>query len=840
MLVRDPDCTLCRMGPGKPADTCLPGVGPTDRPKLAMVSRTPLSGKRRAELDLMLDEVGIDPAEVFHTSANRCKNWEVEPNKADVKTCRTWLYPELAEVDPQVTVAMGNEALLSLTGHSGIMKYRGKEMPGGDAGTNRTLATISPAMVARNPGLRDGLLADLAQARRMAEGTDAPTPRPAKVLTATTMQGLQELRGALAVCDGYAFDVETTGYDELRADARILTIAFTLWYKGDTGPREVWAVPLAHPESPWLRKWTKVLKYLAKAARKAKRVVAHNGKFDMRWCMRFGLPLKLTFDTLLAAHLLDENRPKALEALCQVLLGVPNWKIDNRRLIEVPLKRVLVYNALDTWYDAHLYFVLREQIREQPRLARLLQRMLVPASNLLAPTEQRGIWCDREALHTNHHIAQERLDAIDQELLRFVPAPEDWPTNVKEVNFNPSNFLRWWLFEALGFPILARGKNKDDGSPGNPSVAEATMLRLQARYPDHRVLQLLTERTKWQKYTTAFFGAYEELIDDNDRIHTTFKLTGTVTGRLSSGKADTDKVTGRVQNRGVNLQQVPRDGFVRGIFGAEPGWLFVEIDYSQIELRIAAHIAQERTMLAMYQAGEDIHTAMAMRMTGKPRDRVTKEERKMAKAVNFGFLYGMGALKFIETAWSNYGLVVTLDEARLFRRAFFEQFPGLQPWHAKQRRLAHKYKRVESPLGRVRHLPDIDSPVDTVQRDAERQAINSPVQAMASDMTLLSLVQLGGKLRHFAARSVGTVHDALNMEMPVQEVATVVPYVRHVMENLPLERDFGVRLTVPVQADVKVGTRWGSALEVPADISQSSGSLHDWLGQHRQLLGLAA
>lgn len=583
-----------------------------------------------------------------------------------------------------------------------------------------------------------------------------------------------------------------------------------------------------------------MLEALWRAVSTVKKVVAHNGKFDLRWLHQFGMPVWLTFDTMLAAHLLNENRPKALEALAGALLGVPNWKISTKALMDEPLRKVLWYNACDTWYGAYLYFELKKQIAEQPRLAKLLRRMMMPASNAFVPIERRGIWTDREALQTNGAIARATLAEYDEKIMAYVPDREHWPDNIKEVNFNASNFARWWLFEWLKLPVLERGKDKEDGSPGDPSMAESIMLRhAQLEGPGGEVARLLVERAKWQKYSSAFFSAYEEQIDERDRIHTTFKLTGTVTGRLSSGKGDDDKVTGRVQNRGVNLQQVPRDGFVRGIFGAPPGSVFVECDYSQIELRVAAFLAREKHLLHLYATGQDVHMTMATRMTGRPASEVSKEERKKAKAVNFGFLFGMGWFKFIDTAWSNYGVVVSEEEAKAFRRAFFEEFPELPRWHARQRALAKKYKRVESPLGRVRHLPDIDSPVDGVRAEAERQAINSPVQATASDMCLYSLVRLTDAFRELdlRAHSVGTVHDAINFEVPVEEVPTVLPLIRSTMENLPLEQ-FGCYLDVPIVADAKIGTRWGSAVEVPEEVSSDGPALTTWLREHADEIGL--
>lgn len=841
-MIRDDACTMCKLGAAasSPMDVCVPGIG-RRRPKLMIVSKTPLSSKRRQEMIDYFAGVQVDQESLYFTAANRCRVWDVEAGVKDVKACRHWLDQEIAEIAPELIIPMGNEALLSVTGRSGIMKYRGKKLRHRETGI-QAVPTISPAMVARNPGLRDGFVADLAYIRHTVDGTEAPGARTPVPLGVHTREGLVKLAARLRAAHGAAIDIETNSFNEHAQDGLILSIAITFWDEGDDHPRDVWALPLAHPESPFLGIWRKIVKWLFKLLKPIVKIIAHNGKFDLRWLHQFKCPIDETFDTMLAAHLLDENRPKALESLARTLLGAKPWKIDNKILDQEPLRKVLWYNAMDTWWTAGLYFILKKQILEQPRLARILAKMLMPASNQFVEIERRGIWVDREALMTNSRIAWRTLRDIDKEIMTFIPDQDEWPENIREANFNPSNFARWWLFEWMGYPILKRGKDKDDGTPGAPSMAESIMLTLRDRFPDDRLLELMIERTKWQKYTAAFFAAYEMQITGEDRIHTTFKLTGTVTGRLSSGKSDDDKVTGRVQNRGVNLQQVPRDNFVRGIFGAPPGSVFVECDYSQVELRIAAFLAREPAMLKLYALGQDIHMTMAMRMTGKPASQVTKEERKKAKAVNFGFLYGMGWFKFTETAWSNYGVKVTEQEAKAFRRAFFDQFPALIPWHNRQRVLAAKYKRVESPIGRIRHLPDIDSPNEGVRHEAERQAINSPVQSFASDMCLYSLVRLT-KIFHrlqLRSHSVGTVHDAINFEIPLDEVATAIPMIKYEMENLPLERDFGVVLDVPIVADVKIGMRWGSAIEVPGEISSSPNGLVKWLRDHHEEIGLVA
>jgi len=825
--VRDPigctDCSLSADG----LDNCITAEG-NENADLLVLTRLPLTPRNRAELLTYLSDAGFDTKTIAITAVSKCSSFGADASKADIKACRRHLEAEIDVIKPTWVLALGSEALLTATGRSGIMKYRGQIFDFKDRPHVKVVATISPSMVFRNPGLRGGFIADLSYINRLSRGeklSDALVPK--RIASVVSKRGLQALADELKVCEGYAFDIETTGFDEFKPDGRIISLALSTWRKGDTGPRDCWVIPLYHPESPWRTRWREVLERIAPFLRMPKKRVAHNGKFDLRWLRHFGARFSLTFDTMLAAHLLNENRPKSLESLSRELVGVEPWKIDNKTLIDERLVKVVKYNGMDTWNTALIYFVLRRQLMEQRKLAVLFQRMSVPASEVFTDIERRGIFCDVPLLDERAHIVKQELKAIDSGLMEWVPPRDEWPKNVKAVNFNASNFARWWIFDWLELPITKRGKG------GAPSMAEGIMSKLAQDHP-HKVLDLLLERVKWNKYDTSFFAPYQELVDENDRIHTTFKLTGTVTGRLSSGKGDQDKVTGRVQNRGVNLQQVPRDPFVRGLFGAAPGWAFIECDYSQIELRVAAFVANEPTMKYLYNSGKDIHMTMAMRMTGKPESEVTKEERKKAKAVNFGFLYGMGWLKFISTAWENYGVVVTEEEAKAFRKAFFDEFPMLMKWHSRQRMMAHKYGRVESPLGRARHLPDIHSSDHKVVAEAERQAINSPVQSFASDMAVMALVRIDEELkrRGLRARSVGTVHDAINFECPEEELEEVVPLIKWHMENVPLEEWFGVHLDIPIVGDCKIGRRWGGADEVENEIVTNPAKFGQWLKEH--------
>lgn len=816
--IRDKNCTLCKLH--QDADVvCQMGRG-SKHPRVVVVSKMPNSPPYQTQLEGDLADCGVDVSECYFTAALKCRNYEADAGKRDLKACQPYLQQELQLLRPEWVLAMGNEALASTTGHSGIMKWRGRLI-----GPN-VVATVSPASVTRNPGQRQAYLGDLRFLARQISGQEALV-QPPTIHTIDTKEKFHKLKVALASASLVSFDVETTRDGEYQPGAAIVSLAVTLVIEGKI---MVCALPLYHPQSVFRRSWRKVVEQSVWLIANVPKRVAQNGKFDCRWLRKMSgyETLDITFDTMLASHLLDENREKGLKPTAVSRLGVDPWGIDTKDLLTTPIAEVLEYNALDTYYTYHIYLQMRRELIEQPRLLRIFKTITMPAANLLIGVEQRGAFVDRERLQTNGKVARDMQLEIDRQLMEYVPTPDNvpdhwtwadvgWPTNSKGrevgINFRPSNFARWLLFEHLGLPVLATGKTKEDGSEGAPSMAEAVLLELKDKHP---IVPLMLERARWATMVSTFFSAYDELLDENSRIHTTFKLAGTVTGRLSSGKADAEKITAGNPSRGVNLQQVPRDPLVRGIFGSPPGYTFVEGDFSQIELRIGAYMSRDRTMMRLFQSGQDIHAATAAWIMGKPISRVTKEDRKAAKAVNFGFLYGMGWRKFILTAFEKYGLIFDDDKAKEIRRLFFEQFAGLQRWHQRQRRLVQTNRRVQNPIGRIRHLPDIDSPEQGVMAEAERQAINSPVQSFGSDLCMLSLIEIDRKLQRKKIEGyvIGTVHDALMFEVKDEQVWQALPIIQDTMENLPLDKLFGLHLDVPIVADIKVGTHWGDAREL--------------------------
>jgi uracil-DNA glycosylase family 4 len=850
MSVYDHDCTLCKLHRAATGRVCLPGYG-NKKADIMVVGRMPDGKQYREELWEILGEVGLEANDLFWTSALKCRNFDMNASNLDIKMCRTYLEQEIALVKPKWVLTLGNEALFSATGHSGITKYRGRVVEKSiGAHTYKVFPTISYAAVTRNPGQRQAWMADLHLFVSQVFDRTSSIPKM-RLVTVDTKPKIKALCKLLDKAELISYDIETRAGDRQEHDPKgvIVSLSGTVVHTvtGDDGAvhdRIVsFAVPLSHPESPWKKSWRSLLAYMAPHFERVPKQIAHNGKFDARWLRKFGIRAKVTFDTMLAAHILDENRQKGLKPQAASRLGVPPWGIDTKDLWLTPLKEVLQYNGLDAYHTYYIYLQLKEELLARPRLARIFQKLLMPSNEELIDAELGGVWVDRQRLASNVEIAKRMVQEIEEQLMEWVPhnpAPNEscvlcksgehkraknWPTYKSgkpvTVNFNPSIFCKWLLFDHLGLPVLARGKEKQDGSDGDPSMAEAYMLEMRDLHP---IIDLLLKRTGWVK-NLQFLSSYDQLLDPNDRVHTSFKLFGTRTGRLSSGKEEAEKLTGAKASKGINLQQVPRDVFIRGLFGAGPqsepeplgdDHLLVEVDFSQIELRVIAMLAPEPTMKRIYQLGKDIHMQTACWISGLPESQITKELRKKAKPVNFGFAYGMGAPKFVVTALTSYGEVFTLDEAREIRRIYFDQFKGLLPWHARMRRLVHANARVESPIGRIRHLPDIRSETESVRAEAERQAINSPVQSFASDMNLLGMNETMAALRqeNYDASILALVHDATLFKVRRDHVAKVLPIIKHQYENLPLKRKFGVTVDVPIVADLKVGTHWGDAKEL--------------------------
>jgi uracil-DNA glycosylase family 4 len=776
--IRNPSCTLCPMYE-EAGHVCLMGEG-TRKAEIFIVGEAPgaqedeegrpFIGSSGRLLTKMLKEVaGIDRKDCYITNVVKCRPPDnATPGKKDIKVCvEEYLVKELERVKPKWVLTLGNSALQGVLGKSGITKHRGSQVRVGDF---TVFPTFHPAAVLRNPRYEHELVADLRKFGELVRGEDHSPVTKIKIIRSGSQ--LRWLAKSLKAATGFTYDIETNWLPYYDPNFKIVSIAFSL------RAGEAIVVPIFHKESPWknpAQAMTILGPYMSQP--KAKHV-AHNGKFDAQGMKNYGIETVQTFDTMLAAHMLDENRSKGLKNLSQIYLQADAYGLGDelKDADKIPLKKLALYNGRDTDYTLRLYAKMKKELVEEPRVARVFSRLMIPASNAIVNVERRGVQIDRLRWSERSAIVATNIAKIEAAMLKYVPKHMR-----SDMNFNSHPKVTKWLFEECGYEVL------EETEKGAPSSKEAVLLQMQ---DESREAAILLKYRKWFKYNSTYFRPWMERADGQGKIHPQYKLYGTVTGRLSCVEP--------------NLQQVPREPFVRSVLGASPGNVWVEADYSQAELRIAAMLAHETRMLRMFQAGEDIHLNTAAETSGKSKDSITKEERKKAKAVNFGFLYGMMPKKFVTYARDNYGVVVSLVEATRVRERFFASYPALHPWHERQKRLAHRYKRVSSPIGRVRHLPDIDSHVDSVRMDAERQAINSPVQSLASDFTLLAMILLEEQ----GIPVVGLIHDALAFDIPEEKLDWALPIIKHTMENLPLKKLFDLEITVPIVTDISVGSHW--------------------------------
>jgi len=590
-------------------------------------------------------------------------------------------------------------------------------------------------------------------------------------------------------------DIETTSLTV--GKGRILCVGFAPYDRDDV---MVW--------------WPKSQAEIGKL--RVRKMVAHNAPFEERWLKSCGANVRTVWDTMFMAYLLDENHPIGLKDTVVRLLGYPDWADDNvagyaeefgrfekdmvkipREAYKVSKKRVSIYNGKDVHYTRELMKWQRRHIRknlkpnENP--VRVMQKVMLPAIEPLRQMEDNRLPVRLQLLAKTKERVLAQIDVIERKLDEAVPDKEEWPDFLQKskVNWGNTNWTKWWLFIYQGALCPARGKPTKTWPEGNPSLSADNLAKI-----DHPAARLLTQRATLYKQLTGFLIPIEERTRDG-RIGTSFKLTGTVTGRLSSSSPS-------AEDPGLNSQQIPRDKATRNLFG-ERGLAWIEVDFSQLELRVAAVLAQEHTMLSLFEADEDIHKYMAKRLVRT--DELTKEHRSLAKGVNFGFLYGMQDKHFANYVFENYGVQITPKEATAFREEYFTTFSQLPTWYRKQRKEAIEYGGVHNEFGRFRHLPKVYAEDFWVQENAFRQAINSPVQSTGSDFMLISLGRIARDLRlpELGAKLITTVHDSVCLTAPYSTARRVGRIVKETMEMADdtLDRKFFLK------ADVTISRCWG-------------------------------
>lgn len=733
-----------------------------------------------------LYEVGIDMTFTYATKAIKCNMNNVAPKKKDIKQCRKILHAEVAEVNPKYILTLGSLALETLIGKGNVSKNHGKVI---DFNGAKVIATYSPSVFVKQPHYAIEFRADIEYFSRITGGLKIKEPDDFKFKIIESYEQLLKMRDYIGKKKVIAYDIETTGVDEYDKDSKLFMI-------GIATNKWTFIVPLETPHyNPETENYYDVLKPLLEKSELQK--TAQYAKFDNRWLRLRGINPYIDFDTFLAAYTLNVNTPHGLKWLAKTYCGAGDYGDGvefKKELTKEEFDAMAKYCALDCYYTLRLRKILGEMLRSDKGLNRVFKHIIMPGERTLQRIEERGAYVNPDSLERVTKEYTKEKDNLEKEIR------DELPDDMKEMNLNSSAQLGDLLFNKLKLPMISVTKT------GAPSTGKSTLLRL-ASYS--KLPEKILRYKKYEKSLNGFLIPWKEYLKRDNRLHTTYKIAQTTTGRLSA--------------ENPNLQQVPKDKAVRGLISAPKGYSFIEADYSQIELRIASFIAGEPTMKDTYKHGGDIHTLTASQVARVPIEKVTKEQRTGAKPVNFGFLYGMGWKSFKDYAFDTYGVIFDDTQSKDARKAYFNTYPQLLNWHERQRREAAQYGYIRTGTGRIRHLPNIYSPDNEVRGSAERQAINTPVQSLASDITLLAMILIDHKLSEKYgdknACIVGQVHDAILVQAKDDISEEVGLLVKRCMEYIPviLRKRFGIDLDVPIVAEVTLGDAWGSGkpLEIP-------------------------
>lgn len=564
---------------------------------------------------------------------------------------------------------------------------------------------------------------------------------------------------------GFAtIDIETTGLN--RYKDKITWIGVGLAKDIDSPISKLLIYDASNEDD--LRKFRNVVKHIKK---EKARTVFQNGKFDTLFIEHhLGLRIPIDEDVMLMGTAYDLVAEHGLKKMAQAYLGVPDWDIKKKDKLGGVRETIVPYLKCDVRYTWELYQYFHQNMSE--RSMKIYRELLRPAYRAYRDIERNGLYLDLASLEA----VRKKYNKEEQRLLKELKSHYD-------INWNSSAQVAHAFFDLEGMPVIYKtGK-------GAPSTAADVLKELAMK--GYELPDLLMKYKDAATRNKMFLNRWEDDCYES-RIHPNFNLTNVVSGRTSCNSP--------------NLQQVPRTKDIRGLFSGAPGMILFEADYSQLELRIAAHYAKDKTMLNIYLHDGDIHTETAKLFTNGREP--TKEERGKAKAVNFGFLYGMQAKKFVKYALDSYGQVFTLAEAKHIRDLYFAKYSRLLPWHKEQEDLCEMQGGVSNMFGRFRRLPLIYSPNKWERASAARRAINTPVQGSGSDLLISAVTQINKELKGIAWIGA-TVHDSIIGECRVEDKDYVDETIRRIMKHPKVLDDFGVELLVPLDVDIGWGP-WGT------------------------------
>ena len=574
----------------------------------------------------------------------------------------------------------------------------------------------------------------------------------------------------------FALDTETDNLDYMAAN--LVGISFAL----ENGEAAYLPLQLDYLGAPKTLEKTTALTLLKPVLENpAIQKVGQNFKYDLTIFARNGIDVQgVVFDTMLESYVLNSTGRHNMDDLAKRYLGHQTISFEEiagkgknqLTFNQIPLEQAAEYAAEDADVTMKLQQVLWEKLSKEPTLEKLFKEMELPLLGVLSRMERRGVLIDSDALFLQSNEIANRLSELEEQAYVLAGQP---------FNLASTKQLQEILFDKLGLPVIQKTPK------GAPSTNEEVLEELAF---SHELPKVLVEHRGLSKLKSTYTDKLPQMVNpQTGRVHTSYHQAVTATGRLSSSDPN-------LQNIPIRNEEGRR---IRQAFIAREGFTVVAADYSQIELRIMAHLSQDQGLINAFTQGKDIHRSTAAEIFGVALDEVTSEQRRNAKAINFGLIYGMSAFGLSRQ------LGIGRADAQSYMDLYFKRYPGVQTFMHDIREKAKAQGYVETLFGRRLYLPDINSSNGMRRKAAERVAINAPMQGTAADIIKRAMIQLDQKLQNDPdIAMIMQVHDELVFEVRSEKVAFYSELIKTQMES-------AADLMVPLIVDVGQGNNWDEA-----------------------------
>lgn len=616
--------------------------------------------------------------------------------------------------------------------------------------------------------------------------TSVPTPEMSAATitdsvdyqTITTEAAFLDWMKRLEQAEIFAFDTETTSLDYMCA--QVVGVSFAI------NPLEAAYVPFGHNymDAPTQLSKDFVLGHLKPILENPnKKKLGQNLKYDMNVLANHNITLRgIAYDTMLESYVLDSTASRHdMDSMALKYLGKNTIHFEDiagkgaKQLTfnQIPLEQAGPYAAEDADITLQLHHALWPRLSATQGLRDTFNHIELPLLPILAKMERTGVYIDSDLLKKQSHEIAKTLAQLEEKAYQIAG---------KMFNLSSPKQLQEILFDQLGIPVIEKTPT------GQPSTAESVLQELAPNYP---LPAVILQHRSLSKLKSTYTDKLPLQINPNTgRVHTSYNQTVAATGRLSSSDPN-------LQNIPIRSEEGRR---IRQAFIAPEGYKIVALDYSQIELRIMAHISGDPGLINAFSNGQDIHRATAAEVFGVPLENVTDNQRRSAKAINFGLIYGMSAFGLAKQ------LNVDRKEAQAYVDLYFYRYPGVKKYMEETRAKAHEQGYVETIYGRRLYLPEINNRNKQRQMGAERAAINAPMQGTAADIIKLAMIRVDHWLTHSKvdAKMIMQVHDELVFEVADKDLERTIEHVEAAMTDVK-------ELSVPIYVEIGIGSNWDEA-----------------------------